>query len=91
MEVQLGNLHFAPNHLFLGYTEPLVEMPLSFHPFQNFSFMQQWMILLWLLWITMFIAKQETNGLKFCGSHIEMIRSQNTFWGHLRTFNLIAC
>lgn len=49
--------------------------------------MQQWMS---LLWIAMFIAKQETNGLKSCGSHIKMIWSQNISWGHLRSFNLIG-
>lgn len=52
--------------------------------------MQQWMSLLWLLCIAMFIAKQETNGLKSCRSHIKMIWSQNISWGHLRSFNLIG-
>lgn len=52
--------------------------------------MQQWMSLLWLFWITMFIARQEMNGLKSCGSNIQITWSQNISWGHLCSFNFIG-
>lgn len=52
--------------------------------------MLQWMSLLWLLWIAMFITKQETSGFKSCGSHIKMIWSQNISWGQLRSLNFIG-
>lgn len=52
--------------------------------------MLQWMSLLWLLWIAMFITEQEKSSLKSWGSNIKMIWSRNISWGQLRSSNLIG-